>query len=50
MTASSRLAVEARSLVKTFGTTRAVEGSDLSIPTGSVYGFLGLTGAGKTTG
>jgi ABC-2 type transport system ATP-binding protein len=49
MTRSSHLAVEASGLVKTFGTTRAVDGVDLSIPTGSVYGFLGPNGAGKTT-
>ncbi|MGK5741474.1 ATP-binding cassette domain-containing protein [Micromonospora sp. URMC 103] len=46
---SSHLAVEATGLVKTFGTTRAVDGIDLSIPVGSVYGFLGPNGAGKTT-
>ncbi|MFU8876012.1 ATP-binding cassette domain-containing protein [Micromonospora sp. SL4-19] len=49
MTNSSHLAVEATGLVKTFGTTRAVDGIDLSIPAGSVYGFLGPNGAGKTT-
>ncbi|HEX8006999.1 MAG TPA: ATP-binding cassette domain-containing protein, partial [Trebonia sp.] len=49
MTRSSRLAVEASGLVKTFGATRAVDGIDLNIPTGSVYGFLGPNGAGKTT-
>jgi ABC-2 type transport system ATP-binding protein len=49
MTRSSQLAVEATGLVKRFGTTRAVDGIDLSIPAGSVYGFLGPNGAGKTT-
>ena len=43
------LAVEASGLVKTFGTTRAVDGIDLAVPTRSVYGFLGPNGAGKTT-
>ena len=43
------LAVEASGLVKTFGTTKAVDGVDLAVPTGSVYGFLGPNGAGKTT-
>jgi ABC-2 type transport system ATP-binding protein len=43
------LAVEASGLVKTFGPTRAVDGIDLGIPAGSVYGFLGPNGAGKTT-
>jgi ABC-2 type transport system ATP-binding protein len=45
----SALAVEASGLVKVFGQTRAVDGVDLAVPTGSVYGFLGPNGAGKTT-
>ena len=49
MTHPSALAVEASGLVKAFGTTRAVDGIDLQIPAGSVYGFLGPNGAGKTT-
>jgi daunorubicin/doxorubicin transport system ATP-binding protein len=49
MTRSSHLAVEASGLVKTFGATRAVDGIDLCIRAGSVYGFLGPNGAGKTT-
>ena len=49
VTRSGHLAVEASGLVKKFGTTRAVDGVDLSIPAGSVYGFLGPNGAGKTT-
>jgi ABC-2 type transport system ATP-binding protein len=43
------LAVETDGLVKTFGPTRAVDGVDLAIPRGSVYGVLGPNGAGKTT-
>ena len=43
------LAVETDGLVKTFGATRAVDGVNLAIPRGSVYGVLGPTGAGKTT-
>jgi ABC-2 type transport system ATP-binding protein len=43
------LAIEAAGLVKDFGRTRAVDGVDLSVPTGIVYGFLGPNGAGKTT-
>ena len=46
---SPELAVEAHGLVKHFRTTKAVDGVDLAIPTGSVYGFLGPNGAGKTT-
>src|SRR6476620_4271766 len=44
-----RLAVEAVDLVKDFAETRAVDGVDLTVPTGSIYGLLGLNGAGKTT-
>ncbi|MGI9063240.1 MAG: ATP-binding cassette domain-containing protein [Pseudonocardiaceae bacterium] len=43
------LAVEADGLVKTFGSTRALDGVDLQIPTGTVLGLLGPNGAGKTT-
>ncbi|HET6165498.1 MAG TPA: ATP-binding cassette domain-containing protein [Marmoricola sp.] len=43
------LAVQARGLVKSFGHVRAVDGVDLDIPVGSIYGVLGPNGAGKTT-
>ncbi|MFP3322740.1 ATP-binding cassette domain-containing protein [Planococcus sp. SIMBA_160] len=43
------LAVEAAGLVKVYGKERAVDGVDLAIPRGTVYGFLGPNGAGKTT-
>src|SRR5262245_61382045 len=43
------LAVEASGLVKRFGATRALDGVDLSIAAGTVYGLLGPNGAGKTT-
>ncbi|GIF72052.1 ATP-binding cassette domain-containing protein [Asanoa siamensis] len=42
-------AIEAEGLVKTFGKTRALDGIDLRVPAGSVYGLLGPNGAGKTT-
>src|ERR687892_2416669 len=42
-------AIETHGLVKTFGDTRALEGVDLRIREGSVYGLLGPNGAGKTT-
>src|SRR6266496_1843634 len=42
-------AVEATGLTKSFGQNRAVEGVDLAIPRGMVYGVLGPNGAGKTT-
>ncbi|OPH53287.1 ABC transporter [Paenibacillus ferrarius] len=45
----SKWAVEASGLVKTFGENRAVDGVDLNVPTGSIYGVLGPNGAGKTT-
>jgi ABC-2 type transport system ATP-binding protein len=43
------LAVETDGLVKAFGATRALDGVDLAIPRGCVYGVLGPNGAGKTT-
>jgi len=49
MTVQSPLAIEATGLVKTFGEVRAVDGVDLAVRTGSVYGVLGPNGAGKTT-
>jgi ABC-2 type transport system ATP-binding protein len=49
MAAKPNLAVEASDLVKTFGDVRAVDGVDLGVRRGSVYGVLGPNGAGKTT-
>jgi daunorubicin/doxorubicin transport system ATP-binding protein len=49
MTSPHPLAIEATGLVKSFGSTRAVDGVDLAVPRGSVYGVLGPNGAGKTT-
>lgn len=46
---SDCLAIEAKGLVKVYGKQRAVDGVDLAIPKGMVYGFLGPNGAGKTT-
>jgi len=43
------LAVEARGLVKTFGTNRAVDGIDLVVHEGEIFCVLGPNGAGKTT-
>nr|WP_046905064.1 ATP-binding cassette domain-containing protein [Croceibacterium atlanticum] len=43
------LAIEARGLVKRFDGTLAVDGVDLSVPEGAIYGILGPNGAGKTT-
>jgi len=41
--------VEIRGLVKTFGSTRALDGLDLEVQPGEVVGFLGPNGAGKST-
>ncbi len=46
---SAELVVDARGLVKTFGSTKALDGLDLQVARGEVHGFLGPNGAGKTT-
>jgi ABC-2 type transport system ATP-binding protein len=43
------LAIQVSGLVKSFGTTRALDGLELAVETGEVHGFLGPNGAGKTT-
>ncbi|MBH1991692.1 MAG: ATP-binding cassette domain-containing protein [Sphingomonadaceae bacterium] len=48
-TLSSAYAVEGHGLVKTFGSFRAVDGVDIAVPSGTIYGVLGPNGAGKTT-
>jgi ABC-2 type transport system ATP-binding protein len=45
----SELAVVTSGLAKRFGSQMAVAGIDLAVPRGSVYGFLGPNGSGKTT-
>jgi ABC-2 type transport system ATP-binding protein len=42
-------AISISGLVKTFGTTRALDGLDLEVAEGEVHGFLGPNGAGKST-
>ncbi|GAA2248387.1 daunorubicin resistance protein DrrA family ABC transporter ATP-binding protein [Streptomyces ruber] len=42
-------AIETSGLVKVYGRTRAVDGLDLKVPAGLVYGILGPNGAGKST-
>jgi ABC-2 type transport system ATP-binding protein len=48
-TAEEGLAIEARGLVKIYGENRALDGIDLTVRGGQVFGFLGPNGAGKTT-
>ncbi|MGC0272025.1 ABC transporter ATP-binding protein [Pseudactinotalea sp. Z1739] len=45
----TELAVRTEGLTKTFGTHKAVDDLDLVVPRGSVFGFLGPNGSGKTT-
>ena len=42
-------AVRTEGIARSFGEVRAVDGIDLEIPNGEIYGFLGPNGAGKTT-
>jgi lantibiotic transport system ATP-binding protein len=44
-----RAAVRTQGLTKQFRRQRAVDGVDLEVPAGAVYGFLGPNGSGKTT-
>ena len=46
---SGEFAVEAHGLTKHYGDVVALDGLDLSVPTGTVLGLLGPNGAGKTT-
>ncbi len=46
---SSSPAIATDDLTKRYGTEVAVDGLDLTVPRGAVYGFLGPNGAGKTT-
>lgn len=49
MSAHAAPAIVARGVTKRFGSMVAVDGVDLEIPRGSVYGFLGPNGSGKST-
>jgi ABC-2 type transport system ATP-binding protein len=42
-------AIDCRGLVRRYGAVVALDGLDLDVPAGSVFGFLGPNGAGKTT-
>ncbi len=43
------MAISVRGLTKTFGDFTAVDGLDLDVPRGQIFGFLGPNGSGKTT-
>ena len=46
---TSELAIETHGLTKRFRSQVAVDRIDLAVPRGSVFGFLGPNGSGKTT-
>ena len=46
---STTEAILTRNLVREFGAVKAVDGIDLAVHSGEIYGFLGPNGAGKTT-
>ena len=48
-TTQAEPAIRLRALRKEFGHVVAVDGIDLDVPAGAVYGYLGPNGAGKTT-
>ena len=41
--------LELKNVTKTFGTFKALDGLNLTVPKGAVYGLVGPNGAGKTT-
>jgi len=45
----SEIAIQAQKLCKHYGDTRAIDKLDLAVPTDSIFGLLGINGAGKTT-
>ena len=49
MSTTNQVAISAEGLVKKYGSTTALDGVDLTVPTGTVLGVLGPNGAGKTT-
>lgn len=46
---SNELAVSTRQLTKTFSGTEVIRGCNISVEKGTIYGFVGKNGAGKTT-
>ena len=49
MTTEMTHVIRTRGLVKQYGRLRAVDGIDLDVGAGDIYGFLGANGSGKTT-
>ena len=49
LSTGSHYAIESAGLTKSFGGHNAVDGIDLKVPRGSIFGFLGPNGSGKTT-
>lgn len=45
----NELAIDTKDLTRTYGNIHAVDGINLAVPQGAIYGFLGRNGAGKTT-
>ncbi|CAN2169771.1 CcmA ABC-type multidrug transport system, ATPase component [Candidatus Nanopelagicaceae bacterium] len=45
----SKYAIQTQGLTKSFGSHNAVDAIDLQVPRGSIFGFLGPNGSGKTT-
>jgi len=45
----NELVIKAKNLGRNFGDLKAVQGLDLEVEKGSIYGFLGPNGCGKTT-
>jgi ABC-2 type transport system ATP-binding protein len=46
---AANLAIDVKGLTKRFGQKTAVDGIDIAVPEGEVWGFLGPNGSGKTT-
>ena len=42
-------AIEIKNLTKNFGEKQALVGLDMTVPVGSIYGFIGENGSGKST-
>jgi ABC-2 type transport system ATP-binding protein len=46
---SGEAVIDVRGLTKSFGDKKVVDGFDMTVPKGAIYGFLGPNGSGKTT-